>query len=60
MKRYKGCLIEAEQLDAPKLVGVRNGNRYLSVVWRVTFPGGDWVQCGTLGECRRYIDRQLS
>jgi hypothetical protein len=56
MRRYKGVRIEAEDVWESILVGCNKGNRYLSVVWRLTFPDGSWVRCGTLAASREYID----
>jgi uncharacterized lipoprotein NlpE involved in copper resistance len=53
---YKGCTI-APEIVAPTLVGCNNSvNRYLTVVWRITFPDKTWCRVGTKRLARGYIE----
>lgn len=55
---YRGCLIGIETLPDPILIGCNRGvNRYLKSFWRIVFPDGTWIRCGTKQQCRSYIDR---
>jgi hypothetical protein len=54
---YRGCIATPEHLPREILVGCNNSvNRYLRVVWRVTFPDQTWIRCGTKHQSRQYID----
>jgi hypothetical protein len=55
---YRGCTATPERLPKEILVGCNNSvNRYLRVVWRVTFPDGTWALCGTKETARSCVDR---
>jgi hypothetical protein len=54
---YRGCTATHERLPREILVGCNNSvNRYLRVVWRVTFPDRTWALCGTKDMARRYVN----
>lgn len=54
---YKGCTIAPEKLDKPTLVGCNNSvNRYLTTVWRITFPDGTWCRTGTKRMAVRHVE----
>jgi hypothetical protein len=55
---YRGCTATPEYLPREILVGCNNSvNRYLRIVWRVTFPDQTWALVGTKAMVRQYIDR---
>jgi hypothetical protein len=54
---YRGCIATPERLPREILVGCNNSvNRYLRVVWRVTFPDETWIRCGTKDQVRSYVN----
>ena len=63
MRRYNGCRLTRERLESPRYFGnpdyPRNPVQYRALCWRVDFPDGTWTLCGTLRECREYVDRAM-
>ncbi len=57
--RFRGCVVSPERLDHAILVGCNFVNRYLQVVWRVTFPDKTWCRVGTHNMARSYVDSHL-
>jgi hypothetical protein len=54
---YRGCVATPEQLPREILVGCNQSvNRYLRLVWRITFPDQTWVRVGTKDMVRRYVE----
>jgi hypothetical protein len=53
---YRGCRIKPETLPQPILVAVRGVNQYRRKVYRVAFPDGSWVRCGSVRDSIRYVN----
>jgi hypothetical protein len=54
---YKGCNIAPEKMDKPTLAGCNNGvNRYLTTLWRITFPDNTWTRVGTKRMAISYVE----
>jgi hypothetical protein len=57
---YLGCTVAPERMKESTLVAcAHQANRYLRLVWRITFPDGTWARVGDKAMARQYIDLQI-